>query len=348
MTLAIQIIGAIIVFSLLVFIHEMGHFLAAKMFKVKVNEFAIGMGPKICSWGKGETKFSLRWIPLGGFCMMEGEDESSDDPRAFSNAKNWSKIVILAAGGIFNLVAGIILCITLMGFTAQIPQPVIKEFTENSAIEQAGGQIGDEILAVNGWRALTQDDVSFAVYRAKSNFVDVEVKRGNEIVNLNVEMTYNEEAGRYLIGFAASTIDNSFWNTLKYGSYEFVFVSKQIIVSLGDLVTGKLGFDQMSGPVGIVKEIGGAVGTVTSKGAAGLFNVAWLFLLITINLGIFNLIPFPALDGGRIFFVLVSMCIGKKINPNKEGMVHLVGFCCLILLVIVATGYDITRIFGKS
>jgi regulator of sigma E protease len=349
-TLIIQIIGALIIFSLLVFIHELGHFGAARLFGVKVNEFAIGMGPAIFKWGKGETKYAIRCIPLGGSCTMEGEDETSDNPRSFNHAKRWHKIVILAAGAILNLLSGLVVCVIMVANTPTLPVPIIDGFApaevvQESAVQQAGLQVGDEILRVNGTRTHLHVDVIFETMRMKSSEVDVTYRRGEEVSTIRVNMDYNEEQQRYMLGYVSRAIPNSFLRTLKYGTYEFIFVCRQITTSLVDLVTGKLNFSNVSGPVGIVGELGSAVGdAVTQPDSGGWWNLTTLFLLITINLGIFNLIPFPALDGGRIFFVLVEAIRRKPISPEKEGVVHFVGFALLILLVLFATGNDIVRI----
>lgn len=353
MVLAMQILGAILVFSLLITIHELGHLWGARMFGVKVHEFAIGMGPQIFKWGKGETVYSVRCLPLGGFAQMAEDDGPSDDPRAFVNAKPWKRIIILLGGGIMNLLAGLILCIILVGASPVVTPPVVADFVPGSAIEQAGVPIGAEIVRVNGARMRLQEDVVMETMRLRHPMVEVQYRYNGELRTVGFEAMREVQANgsvRFFLGYMSEPIANSPWYTFRFGSYRFVSISRHILLTLGDLLTGQIDFDQVAGPVGIVRVIGESVGDVAraetaEQATAGALGLTALFLLITINLGLFNLLPFPALDGGRIAFVLLEMVRGKPMKAEHEGTVHFVGFALLMVLVVFATGNDISRIF---
>jgi len=343
--LAFEIVGGIIVFSLLIIIHELGHFWAAKSFNIKVNEFAIGMGPALWKKQKGETLYAVRCIPMGGYCKMEGEDEKSEEPRAFGNAKAWKRIVVLAAGGIMNLLAGLVLCFVIVGAVHNITVPTIGSFSDNSPIEAAGLQIGDKIISIDGQKVHTTQDVQIDAQMSQGEKTIVYSHDG-ELQTAYVTPILDESSGAYIFGFESGTVPNSVLNTIKYGWYQFASFTGQIVETLVRLVTGHLSFSQLSGPVGIAGVIGGAVGSVvTEANGAGWWFLANVFILITINLGIFNLIPFPALDGGRILFVLVEMVRRKPIKAEYEGVVHVIGFAALICLILVVTWFDIFRLF---
>ena len=345
MLLALEIVGGIIVFSLLIIIHELGHFWTAKSFNIKVNEFAVGMGPALWKKQKGETLYAVRCVPMGGYCKMEGEDESSPEPRAFGNAKAWKRIVVLAAGGIMNLIAGLLLCFVLLATTHNIAVPTVGSFSDNSPLEAAGLQVGDQIISIDGKIVHTTQDVQITTQLSQNQKKIVYMHDGVR-QTAYVTPVLNEDSGTYMLGFTSGYVQNSFVNTIKYGWYQFASFSEQIISTLVRLVTGHLNISQLSGPVGIAGVIGGAVGgVVTQSGGTGWWFLAYVFILITINLGIFNLIPFPALDGGRIFFVLVELVRRKPIKAEYEGVVHVIGFAALIGLIIVVTGFDIFRLF---
>ena len=344
MLLAFQILGGIIVFSLLVVIHELGHFWAAKSFNIRVHEFAVGMGPAIWKKQKGETLYSLRCIPLGGFCSM-GEDESSDSERAFVNASGWKKITVLAAGGIFNLIAGLLLCFVFVSSQPTIDIPTVTNFAPESTLQQAGVQIGDEVISIDGKRVHITQAVNFRM-QIEQNEKTIVLSRNGERYTVKATPYLNDD-GMYILGFVTGKLENTAWNTIKYGWHQFTFFIDQIAETLTRLLTGRLSLRQLSGPVGIASVIGEAVGDVVVK--ANWWFLGYIFILITINLGIFNLIPFPALDGGRIFFVLVNMLLpkGKKLKTEHEGYVHAIGFALLIGLIIVVTGFDINNLMNK-
>ncbi|MDR0931113.1 MAG: M50 family metallopeptidase [Clostridiales bacterium] len=348
MSIFITIICTIIIFSLLIFIHELGHFLAARAFNVKVNKFAIGMGPALLKWGKGETEYSIRLFPIGGYAEMEGEDEDSNNPRAFTNAKPYQKIIILAAGAFFNLLSGFLLCVIVMGSIAKVPVPIIKEVIPGSAIEQAGLASGDQIIAIDGHKTKMQSQVNSRLARSNGEPIDVLYKRNGELYNVNITPQFDEAQGRYLLGFYTSEVDNNLGNAFVFGWNHFTFVTTETFTNLKDLVLGKLGFDQVSGPVGIVSAIGGSVDDVVDNESYAIQNLIGLFLLISISLGVFNILPFPALDGGRIIFAIIEAIIRKPVPIEKEAIVHAIGFALLIILVLFVTGHDIMRLVNPT
>jgi len=278
---------------------------------------------------------------------MEGEDESSDDPRSISNAKPWKRIVVLASGGFMNLFIGLLLCFVMVSATPAVAVPEIAGFSPSSPLEAAGLQIGDRIVSIDGQRMRTTQDVQINL-QLSQNEKTVIYQRGSERYAALITPAQDEGTGFYVLGYLSGYAENSAWNTVKYGWYQFVTFFNQITETLVRLVTGRLSVAQLSGPVGIAGVIGGAVGGVVTEGGAGWLFLTYIFILITINLGIFNLIPFPALDGGRIFFVLVEMVRRKQLKTEHEGIVHFIGFALLIGLIIVVTGFDIWRLFPHS
>ena len=331
---------AIVVFLILIFVHEFGHFIAAKSVGITVHEFALGMGPAIFKKQYKGTEYSIRILPIGGYCKMEGEDESSNDAGAFSNKSAIARLFVLVSGAFMNLLLGLIVFIVIMFMSTQISIPVIDTVVPNSAAQIAGLQSGDRITQVNNTKINIQSDVSFELSRYKEG--DILVRYIRDGVTKTVSLTPTLAEGNfYIIGFKPKVEDLTFPTRLQNAYYQTEFMSKVILVSLGDLVTGKINFKQMSGPVGIVTEIGSAA----KQGSSSLL---YLVAVITINLGIFNLLPIPALDGGRVFFILVELIRRKKIPAEKEGVVHLVGFALLILLMLVATSNDLGRLFTNA
>lgn len=352
MTALLTVIYAILLFSVIIFVHEAGHFIFAKLFDVYVIEFAIGMGPCLFKKKIGETLYSIRLIPMGGYCKLEGEDGESDNPRAFSNKSKIKRLIILSAGAIMNLILGFLVVLSLnLGYSsAPYATLDIANVMEGTPAYTAGLKEGDRIISLNGHKVNIRSE--FSVYNDKET-MDIVVKRGNEKINFkvtpksyllddngNIIKESSEEGSYKLIGIEFATKERTFFNTLKYSFYESVFIGKSIFLSLKELITGKASVNNLSGPVGIVNEINTAAKT-------GFSYLLYLMALITINLGIFNLLPIPALDGGRILFIIVEFIIRKPVPPKYEGMIHAIGFLLLILLMIYVTGNDIIRIFIK-
>jgi|LSQX01.1.fsa_nt_gb regulator of sigma E protease len=335
----ITAISAIIIFSLLVLFHEAGHFTIAKLAGIKVHEFAIGMGPKLLKYKKGETLYSIRAFPIGGFVKMEGEDESSEDERAFNKKPIIHRIAVVAAGAIMNFILGFIIFIIMFLMVDSIPQPVIEEVIQDMPAQKAGLLQGDRIIKLNNSKIRTQKDISYFLLRSEGENIQVTVERNGERLEMSLAPEFNEEEDRYMMGYSFRMEETNFTNAIYAAYHETLFMTKLIFVSLGQLITGKVSVDQMAGPVGIVREIGGAA-------RAGILQLLQLAALISINLGLFNLLPIPALDGSRIVFLVIEGIRRKPINPEKEGMVHMVGFALLMVLLLVVTFSDISKLFG--
>ncbi len=347
------IIFGVLLFNLIVFAHELGHFFWAKKFGVKVNEFAIGMGPKIFSFQKGETAFSLRMLPIGGFCAMEGEDEESDDPNAFEKKPAWQKAIIVAFGAIMNLVLGFIMMIILLAPNKQFASTTISKFTENAKSSQTGLQIGDKIVKVDGVKIGTYKDLSFnLIADGKENFnIDV-VRNGanTHLENVQFEVVKPENSrAATKIDFYVEPIENNFFSLIRQSFLDTISTVKTVWSSLLGIITGRFSIREMSGPIGIASIIGEATNEGLKKSVwAALANIISLMAMITINLGIFNLLPLPALDGGRLMFLIFEMITGKKVNPKYEGWIHALGFFLFIAFMIYISYSDILRLLGKT
>ncbi|MBR4893035.1 MAG: RIP metalloprotease RseP [Clostridia bacterium] len=348
----LTVIYALLLFSVIIFVHEFGHFIFAKIFGVYVHEFAIGMGPAIFKKKKGETLYSVRLVPMGGYCKMEGEDGQSDNSRAFSNKSKTKRLIILSAGAVMNLLLGFIVVLILnFGFSSNFyVSTSVANVLENTPAYTAGLRAGDKIERLNGKKVNIRSE--FMVYNNKED-MEITVKRGRETLTFNVTpKSYlldesgniikesSEEGSHKLIGIEFSKEEKTLLSVIKYSYFESLFIGKTIFISLGQLITGEVSPDNLSGPVGIVKEINTAANT-------GFDYLLYLMALITINLGIFNLLPLPALDGGRILFILIEAVIGKPVSLKYEGIIHAIGFMLLILLMLYATWNDILRIFTK-
>lgn len=328
---------AIILFLLLIIIHEFGHFIAAKLLGVKVNEFAVGFGPKLFSKQGKETKYSFNLVPLGGYCAMEGEDEDSGDERAFCNKKPWRRFIIVAMGATFNLLLGLIIVAIVLAPQKRFNSTVVAEFKENAVSEQSGLQVNDKIIEVDGRKIFTTYDLSYAFTNVKDGKVDMLVKRDGERVTLkDVTFDAEEENGiSYLtVDFYVYGIEKTVGSYIKQTFDMSLSYCAVIWRSLIDLVSGKYGISAVSGPVGVTVAIGSAA-------KASLANLLPIMALITINLGIFNLLPIPALDGGRLLFILIEMIFRKPVPQKYEAMVHAIGFVILIGFMLLITAKDI-------
>ena len=339
MTNVFTIILAILSFLVIITIHEFGHFITAKLFKVGVPEFSIGFGPEIFKKKKGETQYSVRLLPLGGFVRLEGEDEESSSESALGNKPVWQRMIIVAAGATLNILLGLLVYTVLYSQVSEMPLLKVDEVYENTPAYEAV-MPGDEIIAVNGGRVWYYKDFKFLINTNDAGKpIKITVKRENEKKSFNIT-PIPDENGVYIIGIKMATEKNSFLKCIKYGFYETFFMIKVVFYSLFMLVSGKVPLSSVSGPVGTV--------SVMSEAARnGLASFANLFALLTVNIGIFNLLPIPALDGGRVFFMLVELVRGKPIDPKKEGMVHFVGLVLLLLLMFIVTIGDISSLIGK-
>ncbi len=339
-------VAAILIFAVLIFVHEFGHFIAAKLSGVKVNEFALGMGPKIFGIQKGETMYSLRLIPMGGFCAMEGEDEECDDPRAFNNKKGYIRLIILAAGAFMNILLGFILIFSMVVGQKTYVAPVVDSVAENSAAEISGINKDDIIISANGKRVHISEDLSWAISNNVNEDKSLELKLKNDNNIRTVKIIPANIDGKIVYGLKLKTNENNVFSSIRNSFYKTGFYSSVIIDSFVNLIRGRVPLTQISGPVGIVSEIGTVVEQTRTLGLEGFYNLLSLTILLTINLGVFNLFPLPALDGGRILFVLIEMIRRKPIPASKEAFVHMAGFILLILLSIFIAFKDVFTLFG--
>lgn len=341
-----NIVLALVIFSVIILFHELGHFLLAKHNDVKVNEFCLGLGPTVIGFTKGETKYSLKLLPFGGACMMEGEDEASDDSRSFNNKSVLQRASIVAAGPIFNFIMAIAFSLILVA-SVGFDRPVLSDVIDGYPAAQAGMQAGDEIVKLGNKTIHLYREVSVYTYFHANEPVEVTYKRGSEKHTTVLVPKYEEESGRYLFGFYGTTAraKGNLADTLRYSVYEVKYWICSTIESLGQLFTGHVGINDMSGPVGIVKTIGDTYTEVKSSGVLMVFlNMLNICILLSANLGIMNLLPIPALDGGRLVFLVVEAVRGRRLDPNKEGAVNLVFLMLLMVLMVVIMFNDIRKI----
>ena len=337
---------AIFLFGILIAIHEFGHFAFAKLFKVKVNEFALGMGPKLISKKKGETTYSLRLLPIGGYVSMEGEDENSSDERAFNNKPAWQRFIIVAAGAILNLILGVIVVGICLASGDLVGTRTVVKFSSEATTQQSGLEVGDEIVEINGTNVYSHKGIAFNLVRDRDNKVDMTVIRDGEKMLLeNVEFKQFEYEGRQYVelDFYILGEEPGVKNVLKNAILDSASIVQMVRLSLVDMVTGKYGIKDISGPVGTVTAI--AESTAAPEQFSEKILTALTFLsMITINVGVFNLLPFPALDGGRLFFIIIEMIRRKPIPAEKEGRIHTIGMIILLAFMAVVMVSDIIKV----
>lgn len=328
---------AVLVFIFLIIVHEFGHFIAAKLLGVRVNEFAVGFGPKLFSKKYGETLYSVNLVPLGGYCAMEGEDEGSSDSRAFCNKKAWRRFLIVVMGAVFNLVAGLIIIAIILAPQKRFTTTTVAEFHEGAVSSESGLRVNDEIISVDGRRIFTTYDLSYAFTNIDDGKVDMTVKRDGKKVGLT-DVTFATEKENdisYLsVDFYVYGRDKTVGSFISETVKTSVSYCAVIWRSLIDLITGKYGISAVSGPVGVTVAIGSAA-------KQSLKSILPILALITINLGIFNLLPVPALDGGRLVFILFEMIFRKPVPQKYESWIHAAGFAVLIGFMLLVTAKDI-------
>ncbi len=381
----------IIIFLVLISLHEFGHFIMAKLSGVRVLEFSVGMGPAIFKRQGRETLYSVRIFPVGGYCRLEGEDVKSDDPKAFCNQKLFKRFLVVVSGAVFNIILGFFLFVIITaigphpeGEPNSINIPVIDTVVENSYMEDAGILPGDKITKINSHKIRCYRDISLYTDEfSQDEEVRLEILRDDEKLtfyilptvretvynyreeNVEVIQTINgyktrniyeynegniEEAKKLqgqsvtekklVLGFTPKSEPVTLKNIFPYAFHQTGYVVRMVYSAFWDLITGRSGFEQVSGPVGIVS----AVNTVVNTGAYRLINILSLAALLTINLGVFNLLPLPALDGGRLFFMIIEFVRRKPIPAEKEGMVHAIGLMLLLCLAVVISFNDIIKL----
>lgn len=334
----LYVLLAIFIFGLLILIHEAGHFFFARLFRVTVYEFAIGMGPKVISHTskKSGIAYSLRLLPFGGFVSMAGENEESDDPNAFNKKPVWQRFIITAAGATVNLMAGVLVMGILVASTKTLYSTTIHHFYEGSTSVQYL-QSGDQITAVEGTPVFTYSDLSYEIMHKGAKPIDITVKRdGSQITIADVVFPTVTESG-VVFGVADFVPDaeaKTLLTVLKHACVRSASTVKMIWESLYDLVSGRYGMEAVSGPVGVTQ-------AMTEAASTSMYTLVYLSVVISMNLGIMNLLPLPALDGGRLVFLLIEGVRRKPIPARIEGYIHFAGLAVLMLAMILITFKDI-------
>lgn len=341
-----KIIIAILIFSIIIIFHELGHFLLAKANGIRVNEFCLGLGPKLIGITRGETTYSIHLFPIGGACIMEGEDEESNDSRAFGKKSVWARISVVAAGPVFNFLMAFVFAFILL-CNIGYDLPVLSDVTEGYPAEAAGLEAGDTIVKINHSKIHFFRDISAYTQFHPGETVTVTYERDGERYEAELTPQYNEEYGYYMYGIqgSAEKTYGSVLENLKYSVYEVKYWINVTLNSLKALVTGQVGVNEMSGPVGIVNMIGDSYEESVTYGYYTAFlQMLYITIFLSANLGVMNLLPLPALDGGRLLFMVIEVIRGKRVDPDKEGMVHFVGMMLLFALMFFTFFNDIRRL----
>lgn len=337
MTIVLQILVTIVILSVLVTVHELGHYTAGRLLGFTITEFAVGMGPKVWGFKKKGIEYNLRAFPIGGMCQFYGEDDGVSDARCFNAQKAWKRAIVLAAGPVMNFVLAFLIAIGMyMGWgTYDISQVEVLGVNENGAAMEAGLEIGDRILRVNGEAVEGIDSLSVLIDKAEGE-IDLEVRRGKETLNLYMTPYYDEAEGRKLVGITIGNprVPNDFFTAVKNGAGYCWDMAGIVFESFGMLFRGEAGVEDLSGVVGVTRVVGLAI-------SYGWDVVVGMAVMISVNLGVMNLLPIPALDGGRLLFVLIEWIRGKPVPPEKEGLVHGIGFILLMVLMVVLVIKDV-------
>lgn len=326
-------IYAIAMFCVLIFMHELGHFIAARACHVKVNKFAIGMGPAFWKKQKGETEYSLRIFPIGGFCAMEGEDEDSDEPRALNNKKAWQKAIVICAGSFMNLLLAVVLMIIFV-FYIGTATTTLDAVQKGSPAEEAGLKPGDKIVMVDGNKTNEWTDVTDIIIGTENNKAEITVERNGKEYTFVTGFMKNEE-GRKMIGITSARQRDPV-SAVKDGAKATFDMTVNMYEILKRLFTGDVSAKELSGPVGIVYMVDQSI-------SYGFMYFLYFMSLISLNLAIVNMLPLPALDGGRLLFIIVRKITGKAITDDMEGKIHFIGIMLLLLLMVYVTWNDIVR-----
>lgn len=337
----------------MIFIHEFGHFFMAKLSGIRVNEFAIGMGPQLFHFNRGETQYSLRAFPIGGFCAMEGEDEDSSDDRAFNNKPVWKRILVVIMGAVMNIILGLIIMMILLAPQPAFSSTTISKFAENSATQAAGLKVGDVFTSIDGYKIKGDRDLSFALATVNPAKANIQVLRDGKVMNFN-DIKFNTKAvdGKSILSldFYVMPIEKNFGTLIVKSVQDTISTVRMVWFSLIGLVSGKYGLKDVAGPVGAASAIGQAATIGLQQNFLAAFNnILMMMMIITVNLGVVNLLPLPALDGGRLLFLIVEAIRRKPINPKYEGWVNAAGFALLMGFMLIVTFSDILRLItGKG
>jgi len=348
------IIFFLLIFGVVVIAHEFGHFLLAKANGIRVLEFSVGFGPKIFGFTKGDTEYTLRILPLGGACRFEGEDITSEDDLkvelsdgAFLKASVWARISTVVAGPLFNFILGFIFSLVIVSNT-YVDIPVIQSVSEGGGAQTAGLEAGDTLLSIDGKKVHLYRDVILRSMLSDGDTVEVEYERDGKEYVTKVTPQYSEEEGRYLFGFAGGEyVKSQGIEVFKYAWYEIRYCMDSTYSALIGLFNGTVGKDDVAGPVGIATVVGDTYEATKEYGwVSVLVNMMYIAVLLSVNLGILNLLPLPALDGGRLVFMLIEVVRGKPVPPEKEGIVHFIGMVLFLILAVFVLFNDLSRIFN--
>lgn len=341
---ALYILIAILIFGVIIFVHELGHFIFARIFGVTVNEFSIGMGPVLVSYTSKKTsiQYSLRALPFGGFVSMAGEDGESDDPNAFSKKSPWKRFIILAAGAVMNLLLGVVITVILM-CNMTLVSNTVGGFQEGFEVKSSdsGLRIGDEIVAVDGTPVHIAQEVIYEIMHEGYETIDVTVIRDGE--RLTIPVSFQTVAVDGMLYGSSDLVfyreDHNLLSVLKHSFFYSIMTVRMIWDSLFDLIFGRVSVEAVSGPIGITNEISSAVAS------QDISYLAYITIVICMNVGVVNLLPIPALDGGRLLFLIVEMIRRKPLPEKVEGMVHGIGLMLLLLLMVFIAFKDVINLF---
>lgn len=334
------IIIAILFFELIIIVHEGGHFAAARLMKIKVNEFSIGMGPKIFSFTKGETKYSLRWILFGGYCAMEGEDEASSEAGSFSAKSVPARMLVVVAGALMNLLLGFLIIVCIISNQNLVGTTTVAKFDDNAVSASSGLMVGDTIKSIDGMRVFTATDVETGLTRSADDTLSITVERNGKIQTLEVKFQMEEYEGRKYVGmdFWLLGKEKTVGSVLKNSAATFVSYTRMVFLSVHDLLVGRYGLSDLSGPVG-------AVSVVSNAAKTSLNSLLRISAILTINIGLFNLFPIPALDGWRFFLLLGEGVFRKKLPAKWEYAINAAGLAILLGVMVLVTFSDVTKLF---
>lgn len=344
----ITVIIAIIVFGIIVLVHEFGHFIVAKKNGILVEEFAIGMGPKLVGVKKGETFYSIRILPLGGYCKMLGEDDKSNDERAFGNKSVSARISVIAAGPFMNFLLAFVILLVLTVYLGFFYSTTIDEVVDGYPAQEMGMKSGDRVIKVNETRIHTWEELSIMISESNGEEINFIVKREDQKLNINIKPMLEEQDNLWKIGIVPAKEKDNILGMINHSFWKMILFVKLTISGFVKLVTGQVQGNQIAGPIGIVSMIGENYkqGLRVSIIAA-IVNVSQMIVLLSANLGVLNLFPIPALDGSRLVFLMVEAIRKKPIDAKVEGTIHLVGFALLMLLMVFVGYNDIVNLFAK-
>jgi len=327
--------SSIFVFGLLVFFHELGHFVVAKLSDIKVNEFSLGFGPQIIGIKSKETHYSIRILPFGGYVKMEGEDSQTSDPRAFNNKRALTRLGVVLAGPLMNFILAILL-LAIIGFYSGIATTQVTVIPGEPA-QLSGIQNNDQIYAINNHKVSNWEEVVEIISSKPNEKITVTVIRDGKYIDYSVNTAVEPETQRGVIGIQTEIIKHSVLDSLKYGFQKTFWILKMILVGIFQMLTGKVKADVV-GPLGMVHIVGEAA-------KIGFYQLLYIAAVISANLGLFNLFPIPALDGGRGIFLVFELLRGKPVEPEKEGLIHFIGFALLMFLMIIILFKDIKELW---